>query len=130
MRVAFVIFDRMTALDFVGVYDPVTRRRSMSLMPGLSWDTRAYTRRVAGDRGLAFTPDSVGEPLRGYDLLVVPGGFGTRALADDAGFVEWLRTSEPCGLKASVCTGSLLLGAAGFLKGKRATTHPSEGFST
>jgi cyclohexyl-isocyanide hydratase len=58
-------------------------------------------------------------------MVVVPGGFGTRALVHDAGFIQWLKTCEPCKWKVSVCTGALLLGAAGFLKGKRATTHPS-----
>jgi cyclohexyl-isocyanide hydratase len=46
-------------------------------------------------------------------------------LVDDAGFIAWLKTSAPCELKPSVCTGSLLLGAAGFLEGRRATTHPN-----
>jgi transcriptional regulator GlxA family with amidase domain len=125
MKVAFVIFNRMTALDFVGAYDPVTRLKSMKLMPEMSWDICAYSEEVADDRGLAFTPTKVGEPLRNYELLIVPGGFGTRELVGDAPFIEWLGTAAPCGLKASVCTGSLLLGAAGFLEGRRATTHPN-----
>jgi transcriptional regulator GlxA family with amidase domain len=125
VKVAFVIFNRMTALDFVGVYDPVTRLSSMELMPELNWDICAYSGEVADDRGLAFTPTRVGGPLGDYDLLIVPGGFGTRDLVNDAGFIAWLRTAAPCGLKASVCTGSLLLGAAGFLAGRRATTHPN-----
>ena len=125
MKVAFVIFNRMTALDFIGVYDAVTRLNSMGLMPQLSWDICAHSPQVADDRGLAFTPTRVGEPLRSYDLLIVPGGFGTRTLVDDAPFIEWLRTAATCELKASVCTGSLLLGAAGFLEGRRATTHPN-----
>ena len=125
MKVAFVIFNRMTALDFVGVYDPVTRLKAMGLLPQLSWDICAYTKEVTDDKGLAFTPTKVGEPLRSYDLLIVPGGFGSRELVDDAPFIEWLRTAAPCELKASVCTGSLLLGAAGFLEGRRATTHPN-----
>ena len=124
MKAAFIIFDRMTALDFVGVYDPLTRLKSMGLMPGFGWDICAHSKEVADDKGLAFTPTRVGESLRGYDLLIVPGGFGTRELVDDAGFIAWLKTSAPCELKASVCTGSLLLGAAGFLEGRRATTHP------
>jgi transcriptional regulator GlxA family with amidase domain len=125
VKVAFVIFNRMTALDFVGVYDPLTRLGSMGLMPDLGWDICAYSEEVGDDRGLAFTPTKVGKPLGEYDLLIVPGGFGTRELVDDAGFIGWLRTSAPCRLKASVCTGSLLLGAAGFLAGRRATTHPN-----
>ena len=125
MDAAFIIFDRMTALDFVGVYDPVTRLKSMGLMPELNWDLCAYTEKVTDDRGLVFAPTKVGEPLRDYDLLIVPGGFGTRTLVGDASFIGWLKTAAPCELKASVCTGSLLLGAAGFLEGRRATTHPN-----
>ncbi len=114
----------MTALDFISVYDPLTRLKSMGLMPDLSWDICAYSEEVADSLGLAFTPTRVGEPLGDYNLLIVPGGFGTRELINDAGFIGWLRTSAPCELKASVCTGSLLLGAAGFLAGRQATTHP------
>ncbi|NWG04633.1 MAG: DJ-1/PfpI family protein, partial [Syntrophaceae bacterium] len=54
-----------------------------------------------------------------------PGGFGTRALQHDKAFMEWLRSAGPVKLKTSVCTGALLLGSAGFLAGKRATTHPN-----
>jgi transcriptional regulator GlxA family with amidase domain len=63
--------------------------------------------------------------LADYDLLVVPGGHGARRLCSEPTFVEWLRSADPVRLKASVCTGALLLGAAGFLRGLRATTHPS-----
>ena len=68
---------------------------------------------------------ALGQPLHGYDLIVVPGGYGTRPLQQDETFLAWLRTAKDVPLKTSVCTGSLLLGAAGFLRGKRATTHPS-----
>ena len=125
MKAAFVIFNSMTALDFVGVYDPVTRLKSMGLMPDLTWDICAYSDRVADDKGLVFAPTRVREPLGSYDLLIVPGGFGTRTLVDDRAFIQWLKTAASCGLKTSVCTGSLLLGAAGFLEGRRATTHPN-----
>ena len=66
-----------------------------------------------------------GGSLNGYDLVIVPGGFGTRTLADNPAFIEWLKTATDCKLKASVCTGAPLLGAAGFLEGRRATTHRS-----
>lgn len=125
MKTAFVIFDRLTAMDFIGAYDPLTRLKSMQLMPGFEWDVCAFAADITDDKGLRITPSVVGEPLSEYDLIVVPGGFGTRTLQHDKAFIDWLRTSEPVKLKASVCTGSLLLGAAGFLKGKRATTHPS-----
>jgi transcriptional regulator GlxA family with amidase domain len=125
MRTAFIIFNRMTALDFIGAYDPLTRLKSMQLIPSFEWDVCAVAADVADDKGMRFTPDRVAEPLSKYDLIVVPGGFGTRTLQHDEAFIDWLRTSEPVKLKTSVCTGSLLLGAAGFLKGRRATTHPS-----
>src|SRR5947209_20586629 len=104
----------MTALDFVGVYDPVTRLKSMGLMPELNWDLCAYTEKVTDDRGLVFAPTKVGEPLRDYDLLIVPGGFGTRTLVGDAGLIGGLKTSAHCEVKVSVCTRALVLVAAGF----------------
>lgn len=125
MKTAFVIFDRLTAMDFIGAYDPLTRLKSMQLMPGFEWDVCAFAADLTDDKGLRIAPSVVGEPLSEYDLIVVPGGFGTRTLQHDKAFIDWLRTSEPVKLKASVCTGSLLLGASGFLKDKRATTHPS-----
>lgn len=123
MKTAFVIFHHMTAMDFIGAYDPLTRLKSMGLMPGFAWDICALTADVADDKGLHMVPSVVGQPLSHYDLIVVPGGIGTRALQHDKAFIDWLRTSAPVKLKASVCTGSLLLGAAGFLKDTRATTN-------
>ena len=125
MKVAFITFNQMTSLDFIGAYDPLTRLRTMNILPDFEWDICAQTHEVADDRGLHFSPDSVGQPLGGYDLLFVPGGFGTRQLQFDAGFIDWLKTASPTKIKVSVCTGALLLGAAGFLAGKQATTHPS-----
>jgi transcriptional regulator GlxA family with amidase domain len=125
LRIAFIIFDRMTALDFIGVYDPVTRLKSMRFNLDLVWEICSFSKEVRDDRGLLFTPTRVGESLQNYDLVIVPGGFGARSLVDDRSFIQWLRTSAAAKLKASVCTGSLLLGAAGFLEGKQATTHRS-----
>lgn len=125
MKIAFVVFNGLTTLDFIGIYDPLTRLKTMGFMPDLEWDICAYTDIVKDDRGLIMVPTAIQEPLQSYDLLVVPGGYGTRTLIHDKNFVEWIRTAESCKLKVSVCTGALLLGAAGFLKGKRATTHPS-----
>src|SRR3954469_12710486 len=97
----------------------------MNILSDFEWRICARTAEVADDRGLRFVADSVNEPLDGYDLVVVPGGFGTRELIHDPDLIQWLETCEPWKLKVSVCTGALLLGAAGFLKGKRATTHPN-----
>ena len=123
MKTAFIIFDRMTALDFIGVYDPLTRLRSMDLLADFEWDICAFTKQAENDKGLQLTPQKVGGSLDGYDLIVLPGGFGTRTLQHDSAFIDWLRTAHQVPLKASVCTGALLLGAAGFLSGKKATTH-------
>jgi cyclohexyl-isocyanide hydratase len=123
-RVAFLVFDRMTTLDFLGVFDPLTRLRTMGFWPELAWDICALRPVVTDIAGLRLLPDRVGNPLDSYDLLVVPGGLGTRELEHDRTFIEWLQTSEPVPLKVSVCTGSVLLGAAGFLRGRAATTHP------
>ncbi|ELZ34446.1 transcriptional regulator containing an amidase domain and an arac-type DNA-binding hth domain [Halogeometricum pallidum JCM 14848] len=124
MRTAFVAFDEMTALDFVGAFDPLTRLGTMDLAPfPFEWDVCAPAETVTATANLRFEADGVGEPLAGYDLVVVPGGAGTRTLREDDHFLAWLRTADP-DLMASVCTGSLLLGAAGFLEGKTATTHP------
>ncbi len=118
MRVAFVVFNQITALDFIGVYDPITRLKTMNLMPELSWDICALSETIVDDKGLIFTATEVAKSLEKYDLLVVPGGLGTRTLIDDRAFIAWLKTSTSCQLKTSVCTGALLLGAAGFLQGR------------
>ena len=125
MRMAFVIYDGMTALDFIGAYDPLTRLHTMKLLPDVSWNVCATTTTVRDGAGLRFAPDTVGQPLTGYDLVFVPGGFGTRALLDDGDFLGWIATAAEAPLLTSVCTGSLLLGAAGLLKDARATTHPT-----
>ncbi|HVG19977.1 MAG TPA: DJ-1/PfpI family protein [Blastocatellia bacterium] len=125
MKAAFIIYDGMTALDFVGAYDALTRLKTMKFIPDFGWEVCARTEEVLDGSGLWFTPTMTRGGLQGFDLVVVPGGYGARKLAGDVEFILWLRSSEGCKLKASVCTGSILLGAAGFLKGKRATTHRS-----
>lgn len=125
MKTAFVIFDRMTSLDFIGFYDPVTRLKSMKIMDDFDWHICSMAPSVVDDRGLRIEADTVAESLHSYDMLFLPGGFGTRSLQNDPAFIDWLRTAEAVRLKVSVCTGALLLGAAGFLRGRRATTHPN-----
>jgi cyclohexyl-isocyanide hydratase len=123
MDVAFCAFDGMTVLDFVGAYDPITR---LDRIDGifLDWDVCARSDSVSADR-LTFEVDRTEPDLGAYDLVVVPGGRATRELRHDEEFVGWLRTAGSREYLISVCTGSLLLGAAGFLDGRKATTHPS-----
>ena len=124
-RIAFVIFDGMTALDFIAVFDPVTRLKTMGIMPGLEYDVCATIRDVTDGSGVRFVADRVCGPFDGYGMVVLPGGLATRTLVDDADFIGWVRTAERCAYKVSVCSGALLWGAAGFLEGRRATTHPN-----
>ncbi len=125
MNIAFVVYDGMTTLDFVGAYDALTRLHSMDLMPGVRWDVCARSTQVTDSSGLCLSATRAGQPLSGYDMVVVPGGFAARRLMRDDGFVEWVRSAADARWKVSVCTGALLLGAAGFLRGRRATTHPT-----
>lgn len=124
MKVAFVIFDRMTALDFIGFYDAVTRLKTMNFLPDLEWQVCARKAEVQDDKGLTIRAGRIEDTLGGYDLVFLPGGQGTQELKDDSSFVEWIRSARPCRYKVSVCTGALILGAAGFLEGRTATTNP------
>lgn len=125
VKAAFVVFDRMTSLDFVGFYDPVTRLKTMNIIPDFEWRICSNKQQVGDDQGLTVVADSVMHPLDGHDMLFVPGGRGTRTLQHDSEFVEWLKSASPVPLKISVCTGALLLAAGGFLREKQATTHPN-----
>jgi len=73
LKTAFIIFNQMTALDLIGVYDPLTRLKSMNFVPEFRWQICAYTQEVSDDRGLRFAPDTIAESLDGYDIIVVPG---------------------------------------------------------
>jgi transcriptional regulator GlxA family with amidase domain len=123
MNIAFIIYDDITWLDLVGVYDPVSRLKGLDYLPDLRWDFCAFTETASDRGGFRVLPGKVGESLAGYDAIIVPGGWGTTALMEDAAFMDWLKTASPSALKISVCTGSLLLGKAGFLQGHKATTH-------
>ncbi|WP_436348527.1 DJ-1/PfpI family protein [Natronorubrum sp. FCH18a] len=123
MNVVFCVYDGITALDFIGMYDPFTRLDRMNFMP-LEWDVCARSESVTSDH-LTLNVDRLEPDLGEYDLVFLPGGYTSRDLRHDDGFLEWLRTAEGCEYKTAVCIGSLLLGAAEFLAGRRATTHPS-----
>jgi transcriptional regulator GlxA family with amidase domain len=79
---------------------------------------------VTATGGLRVIPDYDLTTAPGIGILIVPGGFGTRALLGDEGVLDWIRRrAETADLVASVCTGALLLARAGLLAGRRATTH-------
>lgn len=124
-RIAFIVFNDITLLDLVGVYDPVTRLKSMDYIPDLEWDICAISEEIKDNFGFTVKVDKIKPDLSQYDTIIVPGGFGTRPLKDDADCINWIKQAEGARYKASVCTGALLLGAAGFLEGKKATTNRS-----
>jgi cyclohexyl-isocyanide hydratase len=124
VKFAFVIFDGMTSLDFFGFLEPVTLLKSMDLLPDLEWEVCSRTAEVRDDKGLTIRAGRIVGTLEGYDLVFLPGGRVARTLKDDASFIEWIRSARTCRYKVAVCTGSLLLGAAGFLEGRTATTNP------
>ncbi|MGF7030316.1 cyclohexyl-isocyanide hydratase [Paenibacillus mucilaginosus] len=124
IRMACILFSEVTMLDFHGFFDAVTRLNRVEGFGRLSYDLCALEDEITDDRGISVRIPNRIPDLSGYDILFIPGGMGTRQLQIDPKFLAWLRTAEPVPLKISVCTGALLLGAAGFLEGKRATTNP------
>jgi putative intracellular protease/amidase len=120
VQVVIPIFDRITALDAVGPYEVLSRLPGAEVVfaglePGPKRSERESLALVA-DRALSDVPRP--------DVVVVPGGFGTRSLMHAPDILDWLRAAhESSEWTTSVCTGALLLGAAGILDGLRATTH-------
>jgi transcriptional regulator GlxA family with amidase domain len=120
MQVAIPLFPRFTALDAIGPYEVLQR------VPELSITFVGHDRgEVRSDNGfLGITIDSTFEELPDPDIVVFPGGVGTRALMHDERVLDWTRAAhEQTKFTTSVCTGSLVLGAAGLLDGLTATTH-------
>ncbi|MDH6374024.1 thiamine biosynthesis protein ThiJ [Paenibacillus sp. VTT E-133280] len=125
MKIAFILFDGITFLDFAGFYDVIYRLGQFEIGKNLSWDICAASEEVTDELGFTVKAGKVLPVLSEYDMVFVPGGMGTRKLQYDEAFVSWIAGAHNVPYKVSVCTGSLLLGAAGLLKGKKATTHPS-----
>ncbi len=120
VQTAIVLFDRFTALDAVGPYEVLSR------VPGAETVFVAErTGPVRNDTGsLALTADRTLADLPAPDVVVVPGGPGQDAQMDNETLLDWLRAADATSTwTTSVCSGSLLLGAAGLLGGRRATSH-------
>lgn len=133
INVGILIFDNVEVLDFAGPFEVFSRTR---LTPGVesrrseeSAPFRVFTIAKTRDPitatgGLVVTPQYGFADSPRIDLLVVPGGFGTRPLLYDEETLGWIReTAAKARQVTSVCTGALLLGKAGLLEGRRATTH-------
>jgi transcriptional regulator GlxA family with amidase domain len=120
LQVAIPLFARFTALDGIGPYEVLQR------IPQLQVTFVGHERgEVRSENGmLGITIDATFEEMPRPDVVVFPGGIGTRALMGDARVLTWLRTAhETTRYTTSVCTGSLVLGAAGLLRGLTATTY-------
>jgi putative intracellular protease/amidase len=120
MQIAVALFEQVTALDAVGPYEVLQR------LPGAEVRFVGHRKgEVRTDNGfLGLTVDYTFDEAPNPEIVLVPGGVGTRALVNDAAMLDWIRTAHETSLyTTSVCTGSLLLGAAGLLDGLEATTH-------
>jgi putative intracellular protease/amidase len=120
MQIAYLLYDRFTALDITGPHDV------LNSVPG---NEAIFVAEQAGpirneSDTLSLVADASIDEVTEPDILVVPGGFGTRALIDREPLLDWIRTvHEATTWTTSVCTGALLLAAAGLLDGVPATTH-------
>jgi len=119
MIIGMLIFPNLTHLDFAGPHEVFTR------MPGCEVKVIAKSLQpVTAQSGLKVIPDATIRDIPQVDLLFVPGGPGVGAMMEDAEALEFLRRqAQGARYVTSVCTGALVLGAAGLLKGYRATTH-------
>ena len=118
-RIGFLLFPDITQLDMTGPYEVLTKIPDSRVH--LVWKTLDP---VAAAGGMRIAPDTTLEACPQLDLVCVPGGAGMNALLNDREVLDFLRR-QAVGARyvTSVCTGSLVLGAAGLLRGRRATTH-------
>jgi putative intracellular protease/amidase len=120
VNIVFLLFDGVAALDAVGPYEVLARLPEAKVtFAGLA---QGLVRTADGALGLCA--DRSIDEITACDLLVVPGGIGTRRIDRDRRLLDWIRAVDrTTRITASVCTGALLLGAAGLLTGRRATTY-------
>ncbi len=129
-RVGILVFEDIEVLDFCGPFEvfAVTRldedRRREEPSPFEILIVAEQTGPIVTSGGLKVIPDHTFDSCPRLDILVVPGGWGTRRDLHTPALLDWLRRrAQEVETLASVCTGALLLGAAGLLDGRRATTH-------
>jgi transcriptional regulator GlxA family with amidase domain len=133
LNVAILVFDDVEVLDFTGPFEVFSRtrlrpgtesRRSEDSAPFHVFTVARFLQPVHATGGLEIVPAQAFADCPKVDLLVVPGGFGTRRLLDDPETLAWIGETARRSRKAtSVCTGALLLAKAGLLHGRQATTH-------
>jgi len=133
LQVGILVFDDVEVLDFAGPFEVFSRtratpglesRRSEDSAPFNVFTVAPRSGPIVATGGLKVVPHFDFTTSPAVDVLVVPGGFGTRPLLEDAEVLNWLRrTAAGAKRVTSVCTGALLLAQAGLLAGRRATTH-------
>ncbi len=124
-RVGILVFDDVEVLDFAGPFEV------FAVAAELAGQQHFKTVLVAGNdrvftavNGLKLLPNETFAHGHAYDVLVVPGGFGTRALVHDAEVMAWVKAQAASAeIVMSVCSGALVLATVGLLEGRRATTH-------
>ena len=119
LQIGSLLFEGVDQIDLTGPFEVLSR------LPNSTYRLYGKTAETVRDlKGLRLTPDATLAEAPALDVLHVPGGFGQEALMEDAEVLDWIRR-QATGARSvfSVCTGALLCGAAGLLKGRRATTH-------
>jgi len=119
LQIGSLLFDGIDQIDLTGPFEVLSR------IPNATYRVYAKTTDPVRDvKGLRLTPDATLAAAPKLDVLHVPGGFGQEALMENEEILAWI-TQQAAGARSvfSVCTGALLLGAAGLLRGRRATTH-------
>ena len=120
IRIAVPVFDRMPALDAIGPYEVLQRIPTIDI----TFVGHAVGEVRTENAMLGLRADATFEELPRPDVIVFPGGVGTRPLEHDERVLAWVRGAHAGTLfTTSVCTGSIVLGAAGLLDGLTATTH-------
>ena len=131
-NVGIFIFDLVEVLDFSGPYEVfscarLTKKSSASILKlPRAFNVFTFSEKkkyISASGGLKIKSDFVFKNCPALDILIIPGGIGTRKLLENKKIMDWLRLNQNVNIVASVCTGSLLLAKAGLLKGKNATTH-------
>lgn len=119
LQIGSLLFDDIDQIDLTGPFEVLSR------IPNSTYRIYGKTAAPIRDlRGLRLTPDAALSEAPQLDVLHVPGGFGQEALMEDAEVLGWIaRQAKGARTVFSVCTGALLCGAAGLLRGRRATTH-------
>lgn len=132
-NVAILIFNEVEVLDFTGPYEVFSRtrtvkgidsRKNIDSAPFNPFTIAMEESLIVATGGLKITPDFSIHNSPKIDILVIPGGYGTRPLLNNEDLLNWIKIkSQEVEILSSICTGSLLLAKAGILDGKRATTH-------